>query len=176
MSGIVAAFETEEALEGALARLRKAQVGEIETYTPKALSEDEKGSGSPMPLAIFVAGMVGAVAMFALETYSDVVNWPVNVGGRPTFSWPAFVPIAFEIGVLFAISTGFFGYLAINGLPRLWEPVDECAAMRQAMRTDWVVAVNNEDSRELERARRILRALDPLSIEDISPALAEVPA
>lgn len=176
MTGLVAAFETEEALEGALARLREANIGEIETYTPKALSEDEKGTGSPMPLAIFLGGMLGAVAMFALETYSDVVNWPVNIGGRPAFSWPAFVPIAFEIGILFAINTGFFGYLAINGLPRLWEPVDECAAMRQAMRTDWVVSVSNEDDREIERARHILLVLDPLSIEEISPTLAEVPA
>jgi hypothetical protein len=176
MTGIVAAFATEAALEHALTQLREAGCAEIETYTPKALAEDKEGTGSPMPLAIFLAGIIGAAAMFALETYSDVVNWPVNVGGRPAFSWPAFVPIAFEVGVLFAMTTGVVGYLVINGLPRLWEPVDECAAMRQAMRTDFVVAVNNEDSREIERARRILRALDPLSIEDISPALAEVPA
>ncbi len=114
-----------------------------------------------MPLAIFVAGVLGAAAMFALETYPDVLNWPVNIGGRPAFSWPAFVPIAFEFGVLCAITTGIVGYLAINGLPRLWEPVDEYAAMRQAMRAEWVVSVRNEDGRRVEEARRILLSLQP---------------
>ncbi|MEO8714181.1 MAG: DUF3341 domain-containing protein [Acetobacteraceae bacterium] len=176
MTGIVAAFETEQALEHALTRLRAQNIGEIETYTPKALAADEKGNGSPLPLAIFVGGMFGAAAMFALETYADVVNWPVNIGGRPAFSWPAFVPIAFEIGVLFAMTTGIVGYLLINGLPRLWEPVDECDAMRQAMRAEWVVAIRSEDLRMIQRARHILLAVGPLSIEEISPALAEIAA
>ena len=118
MSGIVAAFETQQALEHALARLRAERIGMIETYTPKALTDDETGVGSPLPLMIFLAGMIGAAAMFGLETYADVVNWPVDVGGRPAFSWPAFVPIAFEVGVLFAITTGFFGYFIVNRMPR----------------------------------------------------------
>ncbi|MGH7622557.1 MAG: quinol:electron acceptor oxidoreductase subunit ActD, partial [Gemmatimonadaceae bacterium] len=77
---------------------------------------------------------------------------------------------------LCAMATGIAGYLLVNGLPRLWEPIDECDAMRQAMRAEWVVAVYNDDRREIERARRILRAFQPLSIEDISPALEEIPA
>ncbi|MEO9188997.1 MAG: DUF3341 domain-containing protein [Acetobacteraceae bacterium] len=176
MTGIVAAFATEPALEHALARLRADRIGEIETYTPKALEADKEGTGSPLPLMIFVAGIISAAAMFALETYADVVNWPVNVGGRPAFSWPAFVPIAFEFGILCAMTTGIVGYLAINRLPRLWEPIDECDAMREAMRAEWVVAVRNDDRREIERARRILLSLHPLSIEAISPALVEIPA
>jgi len=176
MSGLVAAFETEAALVQALTRLRAEPVGRIETYTPKALDEDEKGTGSPMPLLIFLAGMAGAAGMYALETYADVLNWPVNVGGRPPFSWPAFVPIAFEIGVLFAVSTGFFGYLVIAGLSRLWDPVDECGAMRRAMRDLWVVAVYSDDDDRLSRARRVIDALGPLSVEYIGRELEQVPA
>jgi hypothetical protein len=176
MTGIVVAFETEAALEDALRRLRAEHIEGIETYTPKALEADETGSGSPIPLLIFLAGIIGAMAMFGLETYSDVLEWPVNVGGRPAFSWPAFVPIAFEVGVLCAVTTGIVAYLAINRLPRLWEPVDECAAMREAMRAEWLVAVRDADPRQVQRAHHLLRSLDPLSIEEISPALEEVPA
>ncbi len=176
MSAVVAAFDTQERLEEVLARLRGAGISGIETYTPKALSADEKGTGSPLPLIIFIAGMIGAAGMYALETYADVLNWPVNVGGRPAFSWPAFVPIAFEIGVLFAVTTGFFGYFIINGLPRLWDPVDECAALRQAMRAEWVVAVQSEDHRELAQARQIIDSLQPLSVEHLARELQEVPA
>ncbi len=176
MSGVVAAFGTEATLEDARARLRAERVEAIETYTPKALADDKSGTGSPLPLLIFLAGIIGAMAMFGLETYADVLEWPVNIGGRPPFSWPGFVPIAFEVGVLCAVFTGFFGYLAINGLPRLWQPADECAAMRQAMRAEWLVAVYNEDAQQVERARQILLSFQPLSIEMISPALVEVPA
>ncbi len=176
MSGLVASFATEEQLLDARARLGADRIAGIETYTPKALPADRKGTGSLLPVAIFAAGILGMAAMFALETYSDVLNWPVDVGGRPAFSWPAFVPIAFEFGILCAMSTGIAGFLLVNGLPRLWEPVDECDAMRQAMRDEYVLAVHNEDRRELARAHRILLALEPLSIEEISPALEEVPA
>lgn len=176
MSGLVAAFASEAAIEQALNRLRADPPGRIETYTPKALAEDAKGTGSPLPLIIFIAGMLGAAAAYALETYSDVVNWPVDVGGRPPFSWPAFVPVAFEMGILWAISAGFFGYLIAGRLSRLWEPVDECAAMREAMRDQWVIAVHSLDHAKLAQARRILESFQPLSIEYISPELEEVPA
>ncbi len=176
MRGVLAAFATEAALEEALARLRASRIEGIETYTPKALAADETGEGSVLPLLIFIGGIFGACAMYALESYSNVVNWPVDIGGRPEFSWPAFVPIAFEVGILFAVSTGFFGYLIINGLPKLWVPVDECAAMREAMRADWIVTVSPADPAELARARRLLDALHPLSVEDIAPELEEIPA
>jgi hypothetical protein len=176
MSGLVAAFATRDELNRALRRLRTASVGRLETYTPTALEEDEKGRGSPIPLLIFLAGLAGAAAMYALETYSDVLNWPVNIGGRPPFSWPAFVPIAFEVGVLCAVSTGFFGYLIVARLSRLWEPVDECAAARQAMRDQWVIAVYTDDHRHLDHARQLLDSCQPLSIEYIGSELQEVPA
>ncbi len=176
MSTILAGFDTEKALQDALAKLRAERIAGIETYTPMALQDDETGRGSPLPLLIFLAGMIGAAAMFALETYADVYNYPVDIGGRPAFSWPAFVPIAFEFGVLCAITTGLVGYLAINRLPRLWDPVDECAAMRQAMRAEWMVAVQNDDEREVLRARQVLAALHPRSIEAVAHKLEEMPA
>ena len=176
MSALVAAFATQDALIEARAKLRTEGLGKIEAYTPAALPDDEEGRGSPMPLVIFVAGMLGAVATFALETYSDVLNWPVNVGGRPEFSWPAFVPVAFEMGILWAISAGFFGYVLVGGLSRLWDPVDEAAAMREASRDQWVLAVHSDDPDTLERARRILEAWSPLSVEYIGAELEEIPA
>lgn len=176
MSAVVAAFATQDALIEARACVLTEELAKVETYTPAALPDDEEGRNSPLPLAIFVAGMLGAAATFALETYADVVNWPVNVGGRPPFSWPAFVPVAFEMGILWAISAGFFGYLIMGGLSRLWEPVDECAAMRNASRDQWVIAVHSGDHATLERARRILEGFHPLSVEYVSPELEEIPA
>ena len=165
MSAILAAFDTEAALTGALSRLRSEQVGVLETYSPKRLDADL--SGSRLPLVIFVAGLTGAALAFALMTYADVWNYPLDIGGRPKFSWPAFVPIAFEVGVLWAVAAGFFGFFIANGMPKLYEPVDECESFRQAGRDGWFVLVSSDDPDLLARARKLLDDLRPAVIEDV---------
>jgi hypothetical protein len=123
MKGVLAGFASAQALRDAVERLAAADVREIETYTPAPLDEDS--SGSPLPLVMFVAGMLGFIGFMALMTYADVYAYPLNVGGRPQFAWPAFVPIAFEIGVLCAMAAGFVGYFVVCRMPRIYDPIDE---------------------------------------------------
>lgn len=165
MSAILAAFDSEVALLEALRKLRAEQVGELQTYTPKVLEGEP--TGSPLPLIIFVAGVTGAVAAFALMTYADVWNYPLDIGGRPKFSWPSFVPIAFEVGVLWALTAGFFGFFAVNRMPTLYEPVDECESFRQASRDGWFIAIRSDDPKRHAIARRLLDDLRPAVVEDI---------
>jgi hypothetical protein len=166
MKGLLAGFEGEQALTSALQRLADAQIECAETYTPMPL--DAGDSDSPVPLWMFVAGMLGFVGFFLLMTYADVHAYPLDIGGRPAFAWPPFIPIAFELGVLCAMATGFFGYFALCRMPALYDPVDECESFRQASRNGWFLTVYADDAERLAHARSVLQALDPASLEEFS--------
>jgi hypothetical protein len=164
MTGILAAFERECELIDAIAALQTHRF-EYETYTPKPL--DEHPTGSPLPLIMFIAGMVGFCGFFFLMTWVNVWNWPIDIGGRPLLSWPVFVPITFELGILSAVVAGFVGYFIINRMPRLYEPIDSCESMRRAMRDLWIVAVESGDAGHVARAGRLLARYRPLRMEEI---------
>ena len=83
MRGVLAGFATEHALRQALDRLVAEHIKGVETYTPVALKENP--TGSPLPLVMFVAGVLGFVGFFALMAYADVWAYPLNIGGRPRF-------------------------------------------------------------------------------------------
>jgi hypothetical protein len=159
MKTLVASFGTEAGLLEALPRLRG--LGSVETYTPKALEDDQP---SILSLIVLIAGFTGAAAGFGMETYANTVAYPVDIGGRPEFSWPAFVPIAFEIGVLSAVLAGFVAFLIVNRLPLLYDPVDDASLMRRATRDRWCIAIRTEAP---ERAHQLLHALGVDEVEEL---------
>lgn len=163
---ILALFRKEEALAEALHHLRDAHLGPLKTYTPAPLQDEPVVS--PIPLIILIAGLLGAAASLALQTYSYTVAYPFPIGGQPQFAWPSFVPTVFENGVLVAIVAGFAAFMLINRMPRLYEPIDEADVMREVSRDGWVVAVCSKDVGALDHACRILRELNPEQIEEIA--------
>ncbi len=163
MNRLLAGFDSLPGLQHALERLREAGFDVLETYTPGPIRSEV--AGSTLPLAMFAAGMAGFVGCFVLMTYADVVAYPLNIGGRPAFAWPAFVPIAFEVGALSAMVAGFLGYFMVCRMPKLYDPVDECNSFRRASRDGWFVAIQTSDPEAAARARTLLDALQPSSVE-----------
>lgn len=157
---VVGAFTSEAGLKAALPRLHEAGFHKLETYTPTALEE----GGSILPLIILIAGILGCAGGFLMQCYATMVSYPLNIGGRPDFSWPAFVPIAFEIGLMAAMITGFLGYFILNHLPHLYDPIDEAALIRQASIDRWCVAIDTDDA---GHARRMLWQLAAHDVEEL---------
>jgi hypothetical protein len=180
MTGVLVGFDSPQAFDHALERLTAARVPGIETYTPMPPSDAPAGARpqdsptgghllgeSPLPLAMFIAGIVGFGGFFWLMRYADVAAYPIDVGGRPPFAWPTFVPIAFELGVLCAMVVGFAGFFVLCRMPQPYDPVDECAGMRRASRDAWLVAIRSTDPRLIAEVRRLLEPLAPASFEEI---------
>lgn len=167
MSGLVAGFGTEQAMEEAYERLCAAGL-ETETYTPRC--PEKVGAVSWIPLAMLIAGLTGATGFFALQAYALGLNYPFDTGGRPLLSWPAYIPFTFEGGVLLAMTTGFVCFLGANRLTyRLYDPIDEVEGFREASRDTYFVAIRTEDHDKIGRARELLNPLNPVVLETLPP-------
>src|SRR5689334_22279884 len=119
--GIVAEFESPDALLAATEQVYAAGYRKIDAYTPfpvHGLAEALGHRGVRLPWIVLAGGIIGGLTGYALQWYTAVVSYPFNIGGRPTHSWPAFVPITFEMTILFAALSAVFGMLALNGLPQ----------------------------------------------------------
>lgn len=162
--GLIASFASEEALSTAIRELGDG-LDELHSFAP-TIPEHDRG-GSFLPAAMLTGGLFGAFGAFAMESYANIVGYPLDIGGRPEFSWPSFVPIAFELGALLAVSTGVIGYIFAAGLFKLHDPIDERRPMRRAMRDAWVVSVRAHDLSRRERALEILRGLGAQDLEEI---------
>ncbi len=151
---ILAAFRTEDALREAETRVRP--LGQVETYMS---SEPDAPDGtSPIPLVILLAGVLGTLGSFLVQSYATTLGYPLDIGGHPNFSWPSYVPTAFENGVLVAVIAGFAAFLIVNRLPRLYAPIDESEAFRNASRDGYFLTVRTEDAprAHIERVQAVL--------------------
>ncbi len=133
---VLGEFGAEAALLEAARTLRAAGRGALDLHSPYPLHGADEALGlrrSTVPLVALVAGVIGAVSGYLLQWYTVGVAWPLNVGGRPPHSAPAFIPVTFELGVLFASLAIFLGLVGgYFGFPRLHHPVFEVEAFRSA--------------------------------------------
>jgi hypothetical protein len=124
--GILAEFGTPAELHRACERVRDAGFTRWDAHTPFPVHGLDKAMGlrrSPLPWIVLVLGLTGASLGFALQWWVHGVAYPLVISGKPYFSWPAFIPITFELGVLFAAGGAVFGMFGLNRLPMHHHPL-----------------------------------------------------
>jgi hypothetical protein len=166
--GLLAEFETPEALLAATQRAQKAGYRELDAFTPFPVYEI-----FPMlrlrDRRVLWLGLFGGIFGFCLALDMQLfTNWdyPINVGGRPLYALSAFMVVCFELTVLFAALTPAVGMLALNGLPRLSHPVFNAPQFYRASRDRFFLCVLASDEKfDPRKTRDFLRGLKPNSVE-----------
>ena len=166
--GVLAEYRTGEALVEAARHMRAAGFTRLEAYTPYPVEGLVQVIGAPadrMPMLALLGGLAGGVGGFALQWYAAVIDYPINVGGRPTGSWQMFVPIAFSLTILGAALATVIGMLVANRLPRLRHPLFDAPDFEQATRHRFFLCVRSGNGNT--DVFRMLDATDPLRIAEV---------
>lgn len=172
--GLLAEFDTPERLLDAARRTREAGFGRLDACTPMpvhGLFEALGGRRTRLPWLVFLGGLAGGVAGFALQYWVSVVEYPVNVGGRPLNSWPAFVVVTFETAILAAALSAVFGMFVLNGLPRPYHPLFNVDSFVEHASRDrfYLVVEAGDGGRAPAEARAFLEDLNPLRVYEVDP-------
>ena len=137
--GLLAEFNTPGELVHATEQARLAGYRRMECYTPYPVEEAAEAlhfHKTRVPLVCLLGGVMGVTTAFMMETWINVWAYPLNIAGRPLFSWPAFIIPAYEWTILFSGFAACFGMLALNGLPQLYHPVFNAPNFRNGATTD----------------------------------------
>lgn len=169
--GLAAEFNSAEAVLSAAQRVHAAGYRQTDAFSPfpvEGLPEAIGFTRTGIPMIVGIGGLVGAAGGFFMLWFANVVNYPWNIGGRPPNSWPAFIPITFELGVLFAALSAVVGMLALNGLPMPYHPMFNLPGFNLASKDKFFIVIESADSQfDLEITRAFLQGLQPLSVMEV---------
>lgn len=169
--GMMAEFDTPVALVEAAKRTYQAGYKRIDAYTPfpiEGLAEEIGFHRDEVPLVVLIGGIVGGLTGYVMQYWMSAVAYPLNIGGKPYHSWPAFIVITFEMTILFAGISAVFGMLALNGLPMPYHPVFNVPRFTRASRDRFFLVVFSSDVKyDPAATRQFLESLDPRSVSEV---------
>jgi hypothetical protein len=165
--GVVAEFDDPTTLVEAAKKVKAQGYSWFDAYSPypiKDLFSIVPGRNPVAPI-VFLGGITGSATAWIMQYYIAAIDYPINVGGRPLYSWPAFIPILFELTVLFAAFAAFFGTLALCGFPRLNYPTFELSEFLRASSDRFFLYIESRDPiYDEETTPGLLRELGPTGV------------
>ena len=167
--GLLAEFPTPKALTQGCERVRDAGFTRWDAHTPFPVHGLDRAMGmrrSLLPWIILALGLAGAAAGFGLQWWVHAKAYPLVISGKPYFSWPAYIPITFELGVLGGSLGAVFGMLGLNQLPRHHHPIFESERFSRASDDAFFVSIEASDPRyDAAATRRMLEDAGASRIE-----------
>ena len=169
--GLMAEFDSPTELVVAARKTYAAGYKKIDAYSPFPVEELADAIGfrhNGVPAVVLVGGILGCLSGYLLQWWISVVSYPVNVGGRPFHSAPAFIVVTFEMTILCAVLAAVFGMLALNGLPMPYHPVFNVPRFRFATKDRFFLIVFSSDPKYTSTGTRaFLESLAPRSISEV---------
>jgi len=170
--GLMAEFEDHEILLHAARRAREEGYRNMDAFSPFPVEGLDQALGLPrsrIPLIVLLAGICGAGGGYFMEWYAMAKDYPLNIGGRPLNSWPAFIPIAFELTVLCAALTAMISMLAFNRLPCPYHPVFNVPEFARASLDRFFLCVERTDPLfDPAATRKFLESLGPCKVMEVA--------
>ena len=169
--GLIGEFESPVALIKAARRAREAGYRKMDAYTPYPIHELTEALALPrtkLPVLVFIGGALGCATGLFIQWFATAVHYPINVGGRPLASWPSYIPITFELTVLFAAITAVLGMLGLNGLPMPYHPVFNVPRFALASRDRFFLCIEAVDPLyDAEKTRAFLSSLGAREVTEV---------
>jgi hypothetical protein len=170
--GMMAEFTTPEAVLEAAQAAYEEGYRRMDAYTPypvEGLAEAIGFTRNRMPLIVLIGGLLGGLGAYFMMWYSATIHYPLNVGGRPLHSWPAFIPVTFELTVLGASLAAVLGMLGLNGLPMPHHPVFNVPDFALASRNRFFLCIQSDDPKfDPAQARQFLEGLGPKAVSPVA--------
>lgn len=167
----MAEFATPETVLGAAQRAFAAGYRHMDAYTPfpvDGLAEAIGFRRTGVPLLVLLGGIAGGLGGYVLQYWVSVLAYPLNIGGRPLHSWPAFVVVTFELTILVAALAAVLGMLALNGLPKPYHPVFNVPRFALASEDRFFLCIEATDPQfEPERTRRFLEECQADQVSEV---------
>jgi hypothetical protein len=168
----MAEFDEPNALVAAASRAHREGYRRMDAYSPFPIEELHEALGmhhTRLPLIVLIGGLFGCIGGYAMQYWISAVSFPLNVGGKPYHSWPAFVPVTFECTILAAALSAVLGMLALNGLPMPYHPVFNVPRFALASRNRFFLCIEAADPKfDLEATRQFLESLGPREVSTVA--------
>ncbi len=173
LHGLMAEFDNPTALVAATEQARLAGYRKMDAYSPIPIEELSEALGlekTRLPKLVLLGGILGGSAGYGLQYWASTIAYPLNIGGRPMHSWPQFIPVTFELTVLGAALSCFFGMWALNKLPQPYHPVFNVPAFARASTDRFFLCIEAADPRfDREATETFLMGLHPLGVTEVAP-------
>jgi Protein of unknown function (DUF3341) len=172
--GVMGEFLTPEEILHAATQARQAGFQYISAYTPFPVEGLAHAIGFPrtgVPLLALTGGLLGCLGGFGMQYWCSAIAYPLNIGGRPLNSWPAFIPVTFELTILGAATFAVVGMLALNLLPQPYHPVFNVERFARATTDRFFLCIESRDPQfQLAKTARFLQSVHAHHVHEVSNA------